>query len=143
MRRAAPWVILITLLPILSGCAAWSRATRPIRQAGAAAFTGASVADLSFEGNKTGACVPIQAIPAGNVSDDTSRALMEALGAKPVGCLLPLTRVGETKPWWIFCAAGEMEQNCSSIQLNSRVSFAGQPLGVGGVWIPSRLRASE
>jgi hypothetical protein len=135
--------VAVLILLLTTGCGTISRITKPVRNASAAAFTGASTSDLKFEGVKSGPAVVIQAIPVGNLDERTRTSLEELLGAKPVGVLLPITRVGETKPWWVFCPAGEMEQTCTSIPSNARVAFSGQPLGVGGVWVPTRLTWSE
>ena len=139
-------ILLITLAAALTGCNAATNLTRPLAQAGHALFTSATLADLQMVGVKTGPLVPVQASPAGTsfIPGETHQELTHLLGEGPsVGVLLPITRVGETTPWWIFCPAGELQKRCEEIPPNARVVFTGHPLGHGAVLLPTRLTWSE
>jgi len=130
----------------LTGCGTVTR----LQQAGQTLFTAAKLADLKLIGVKTGPAVPLQAAP-GLVTSATTTAADEAtrqtvaqlLGQGPVGVLLPITEVGKTAPWWIFCPAGDMQTRCEQIPPNARVTFSGQPLGRGTVLLPTRLTWSQ
>jgi hypothetical protein len=111
-------------------------------QAGAALFTAATFADLKLTGIKTGPAVPIQPATADSVAavdEATLQAITQIRRQGLVGVLLPVTQVGETTPWWIFCPAGELQARCEEIPPNARVTFSGQPLGHGMVLLPNRL----
>lgn len=122
---------------LLSGCGL-HRITGPMREATTAVFTPAAFADLQLVGVKTGPLVPVQAgisaIPAQDVQE-----LTDLFGDSPLGVLIPVTKVGETIPLWIFCPAGELQKRCEEIPSNARVRFAGQPLGRGGLFLPNHL----
>jgi len=134
---------LMTAVLLLTGCGTVSRLTAPLSQAAAALFTSATLADLQLVGVKTGPLVPVQASPAGTSfipGEEAHQELTQLLGEGPsVGVLLPITRVGETTPWWIFCPAGELQKRCEEIPPNARVAFTGRPLGHGAVLLPTRL----
>ena len=135
-------VLFITLTAALTGCNAATRLTRPLAQAGNALFTSATLADLELVGVKTGPLLPIQAGPFDNLyllGEEIPRNITDHLGQTPLGVLLPITRVGETTPWWIFCPAGDFQKRCEEIPANARVTFTGRPLGHGTVLLPTRL----
>jgi hypothetical protein len=137
---------LMTAVLVLSGCGTVSRLTRPLTQAATTLFTSATLADLQMVGVKTGHLVPVRAGIPGTPfipGDDATPELADALGQAPVGVLLPITRVGETTPWWIFCPAGELQKRCEEIPPNARVTFTGHPLGRGLVLLPTRLTWSD
>jgi hypothetical protein len=138
-RNPIPILAALTLAVALAGCSPLSRLTRPLGQAGAALFTSATFSDLELVGIKTGPVVPVQAAPADHFDEAPRQVLDQLLGQGPVGVLLPITQVGETAPWWIFCPAGELQARCEEIPANARVTFAGQPLGRGTVLLPTRL----
>jgi hypothetical protein len=138
--------LLTAALLLTTGCGTAARLTRPLAQAATAAFTSATLADLQLIGIKTGPLIPLQATPAGASSfllgDETHQELAGALGVlgqTPVGVLLPITRVGESTPWWIFCPAGELQKRCEEIPFNARVNFTGHPLAGGVLLLPTRL----
>ena len=140
MRRNR--LTLFPLVLLLTGCGTVSRLTRPLGQAAATLFTNATLADLQLVGVKSGPLVPVQAGSAGTSSllgDEPRQELTGVLGQAPLGVLLPITRVGETTPWWIFCPAGELQARCEAIPANARVTFFGHPLGRGAVLLPTRL----
>jgi hypothetical protein len=126
-----------------------------LQQAGQTLFTAAKLADLKLVGVKTGPAIPLQATPAASATpantagpadpaaDATRQTVTQLLGQGPVGVLLPITEVGKTTPWWIFCPAGAMQSRCEEIPPNARVTFAGQPLGRGTVLLPTRLTWSQ
>jgi hypothetical protein len=133
----------MTAVLLLTGCGTVSRLTAPLSQAAAALFTSATLADLQMVGIKTGPLVPVQAAPSTDPDTGTPE-LTQLLGEGPaVGVLLPITRVGETTPWWIFCPAGELQKRCEEIPPNARVTFTGHPLGRGAVLLPTRLTWSD
>lgn len=151
MRRTPHFSTLVTALTaalLLTGCGTINRLTRPLTQAATTLFTSATLADLQMVGVKTGPLVPVQADTAGTSSailgPDIQQELAGVLGqAPPLGVLLPITRVGETTPWWIFCPAGELQKRCEEIPPNARVTFTGHPLGRGAVLLPTRLTWSD
>lgn len=130
-------------LPLLTGCGTINRLTGPLGQAATTLFTSATLADLQLAGVRTGSLVPVQAGPGGAstfiLGEETHEDLAGVLGQFPLGVLLPISRIGETSPWWIFCPAGEMQARCEAIPANARVNFTGRPLGRGGVFLPTRL----
>jgi hypothetical protein len=135
---AAP--LFLTLA--LTGCGTVTR----MQQAGATLFTAAKLSDLKLIGVKTGPAVPVQAAPTstspittGSADEATRQAFTQLLAEGPVGVLLPITQVGKTAPWWIFCPAGDLQARCEEIPPNARVTFSGQPLGHGTVLLPTRL----
>ena len=143
MRKPLPLLAAPLFLTLaLTGC---GTATR-LQQAGATLFTAAKLSDLKLVGVKTGPPVPVQAAPAAS-TDPTAEAtrlvLTQLFGQGPVGVLLPITEVGKTAPWWIFCPAGELQARCEAIPPNARVTFSGQPLGRGTVLLPTRLTWSQ
>jgi hypothetical protein len=138
---------LLTAVLVLTGCGTVNRLTGPLTQAATALFTSATLADLQMVGVKTGPLVPVQAdtgTSSAILGPDIQQELAGVLGqAPPLGVLLPITRVGETEPWWIFCPAGELQKRCEEIPPNARVSFTGHPLGRGAVLLPTRLTWSD
>jgi hypothetical protein len=138
--------LLTAALLLTTGCTTVSRLTAPLAQAATAAFTSATLADLQLVGIKTGPLVPLQATPGGTspvlLGEEAHQELagvLGTLGPTPVGVLLPITRVGESTPWWIFCPAGELQKRCEEIPPNARVTFTGHPLAGGVLLLPTRL----
>lgn len=126
--------VLVTLVLGLTGCGTLTRLAQPLGQASTALFTSTSLSDLVLTGVKTGPLVPVQAAPSSELD----------LGGTPTaGVLLPITQVGETTPWWIFCPAGPLQKRCEEVPANARVTFTGRPLGRGSLLLPSRLTWSE
>lgn len=141
MRRVAVPVAVV-LAATLTGCGTINRLTGPLSQATTALFTSATLADLQMTGVKSGPLVPVQAAPGGASflpGEEALKELAGVLGQTPLGVLLPVTRVGETTPWWVFCPAGEQQARCEEIPANARVTFSGHPLGHGAVLLPTRL----
>lgn len=141
MRRLPRLLILLVVVTaalLLSGCG-HHRLTAPLGQAATALFTSATFADLQLVGIKTGPLVPLQAGTSAVPGKQVSQELTDVLGQSPLGVLLQITKVGETTPWWIFCPAGELQKRCEEIPSNARVSFTGQPLGRGGLFLPTHL----
>ena len=132
-------VLLCTLALTVLGCSTLTRLTRPLGQAGSTLFTSTRLADLVLVGVKSGPTIPVQATPSPELDENLRVELAQHLGQGPVGLLLPITEVGETTPWWIFCPAGDLQETCEQIPPNARVSFTGQPLGHGTVLLPTRL----
>jgi hypothetical protein len=132
MRTSSPLPLLAALVLALglTGCGTLTRLAQPLGQAGAALFTSSTLSDLVLTGVKTGPLVPVQAAPAAGLDLESGPA---------TGVLLPITQVGETTPWWIFCPAGPLQKRCEEVPANARVTFTGRPLGHGSVLLPSRL----
>jgi hypothetical protein len=135
---------LLTAVLLLTGCGTISRLTSPLGQAAATLFTSATLTDLQMIGVKTGPLVPVQATTAAAspsiLGPDIQQELASVLGQAPaLGVLLPITRVGETTPWWIFCPAGALQKRCEEIPPNARVNFTGKPLAGGVLLLPTRL----
>ena len=151
MRRTPHFSTLVAALAaalLLTGCGTINRLARPLTQAATTLFTSATLADLQMVGVKTGPLVPVQAATAGTSAaifgPDIRQELAGVLGqAPPLGVLLPITQVGETTPWWIFCPAGDLQKLCEEIPANARVAFTGRPLGRGVVLLPTRLTWSD
>lgn len=135
--------IFFSLTLILAGCGTAARLARPMRQAGTALFTSATFADMELVGIKTGPVIPVEASPSNHLDETTLLAIGQLVTQGPVGVLLPITEVGQTVPWWIFCPAGDLQARCEEIPSNARVTFAGQPLGRGTVLLPTRLTWTE
>ena len=146
MRRTPqiPTLAALTAALLLTGCGTVSRFAAPLGQAATTLFTSATLADLQMVGVKTGPLVPVQAAPSADPDAGAQPELTQLLGEAPaVGVLLPITRVGETTPWWIFCPAGELQKRCEEIPPNARVTFTGHPLGRGAILLPTRLTWSD
>jgi hypothetical protein len=149
MRRTPPlFSILAALLTaafVFTGCGTVSRLARPLGQAATTFFTSATLTDLQMTGVKSGPLIPIQAGAAGApvLGEESRQELAGVLGQAPLGVLLPIFRVGETTPWWIFCPAGALQAICEEIPPNARVTFSGRPLGHGAVLLPTRLTWSD
>jgi hypothetical protein len=140
MKTPIPLLAASSLLALaLTGCGTGTR----LQQAGATLFTAAKLSDLKLVGVKTGPAVPVQAAPAGSTDDATRQLFAQLLSQGPVGVLLPISEVGKTTPWWIFCPAGDLQARCEEIPPNARVTFSGQPLGHGTVLLPTRLTWSQ
>ena len=141
-RIASIFIAIAMALTLTTGCTTAARLARPLSQAGSALFTSATFSDLKLTGVKTGPVLPIQPATADAVApadEATLQAITQIRRQGPVGVLLPVTQVGETTPWWIFCPAGALQARCEEIPLNARVTFSGQPLGHGMVLLPNRL----
>ena len=143
MRRVVVPVFAVVLAGALTGCGTVSRLTGPLSQAATTLFTSATLADLQMTGVKSGPLIPVQAGATPAPGADIQQELTSVLGQAPVGVLLPISRVGETTPWWIFCPAGELQALCEEIPSNAQVTFSGRPLGRGVVLLPTRLTWSE
>jgi len=126
---------LVVLTIGLTGCGTLTRLAQPLSQAGAALFTSATLSDLVLTGVKSGPLIPVQAAPSSGPDQETS--------VPAAGVLLPITQVGETTPWWIFCPAGPLQKRCEEVPANARVTFTGRPLGRGSLLLPSRITWSE
>jgi len=135
-RNPVPLLAALGIAAILStGCGTLARLVRPLSQAGTALFTSAALSDLVLTGVKSGPLVPVQAAPSTGLDQETS--------LPAAGVLLPITQVGETTPWWIFCPAGPLQKRCEEVPANARVTFTGRPLGRGTLLLPSRITWSE
>jgi uncharacterized protein YceK len=143
LMRRIPVSILLVLTLLLTGCGTLNRLTGPLSQAATTLFTSATLADLQLVGVRTGPLVPVQAGPVNAsttiLGEETRQELASLLGEASLGVLLPISRVGETTPWWIFCPAGELQARCEEIPPNAQVTFTGHPLGQGVVLLPTRL----
>lgn len=145
MSRVAVPVVAVLLAATLTGCGTVGRLTGPLSQAATALFTSATLADLQLKGIKSGPLIPVQAGAAGTsvLGAETRQDLASVLGGAPLGALLPISRVGETTPWWIFCPAGTLQTICEEIPPNAQVTLSGHPLGHGAVLLPTRLTWSD
>lgn len=145
--RSNPIPLLAALVALavgLTGCGTLTRLAQPLSQAGTALFTSTTLSDLVLTGVKTGPLVPVQAAPSSGLDQETSLQFTDRLGGAPAaGVLLPITQVGETTPWWIFCPAGPLQKRCEEVPANARVTFTGRPLGRGALLLPSRITWSE
>lgn len=135
--------VLVALALGLTGCGTVTRLVQPLSQAGAALFTSSTLSDLVLTGVKSGPLVPVQAAPSGGLGQETGVPSDLLGGAPAAGVLLPITQVGETAPWWIFCPAGPLQKRCEEVPANARVTFTGRPLGRGALLLPSRITWSE
>jgi hypothetical protein len=135
--------LLPLVLVLTTGCGTVSRLTGPLGQAATALFTSATLADLQMTGVKSGPLIPVQAGGTSLPGAEIRQEIASALGQAPLGVLLPISRVGETSPWWIFCPAGELQAICEEIPSNAQVTFSGRPLGRGVVLLPTRLTWSN
>src|SRR5215213_11175022 len=139
MRRVpnVPTIAALTAAILLTGCTTLTRLAQPLTQAGSALFTSATLSDLVLVGIKTGPSIPVQAAPSTGRPETANLEFTHLLTEGPsIGGLLPITQVGETTPWWIFCPAGDLQEKCEQIPPNARVTFAGKPLGRGTVLLP-------
>ena len=143
MRRVVVPVVAGLLAATLTGCGTLNRLTGPLSQAATTLFTSATLADLQMTGVKSGPLIPVQAGATSFPGADIQQELASVLGQAPLGVLLPISRVGETAPWWIFCPAGELQALCEEIPSNAQVTFSGRPLGRGVVLLPTRLSWSD
>jgi hypothetical protein len=142
MRRVPilPTAAAFAAALLLTGCGTLTRLAQPLAQATSALLTSATLSDLVLTGIKTGPTIPVQAAPTNGLTEEADPQFTTLLGEGPaVGVLLPITQVGETTPWWIFCPAGDLQQRCQEIPANARVTFTGKPLGRGTVLLPTRL----
>jgi uncharacterized protein YceK len=140
MRRIfLPLPGLLPLVLVLTGCGTVSRLTAPLGQAATALFTNATLADLQMTGVKSGPLIPLHAGAASFPGAEIQQELAGVLGQAPLGVLLPISRVGETAPWWVFCPVGELQAICEEIPPNAQVTFSGRLLGHGAVLLPTRL----
>lgn len=137
LAAAIAVLVAAALSLTLAGCGTVSKVTRKI---GASTFTGVAVTDGTREGVVTGECVRGTFAPLDKTA--AAAAVGKEFEGKSVGCLLPVTRVGETEPDLLFCAAGDQEKNCQTFPVLSFVVYSGQPL-VGSVWLPSRIALKD
>lgn len=132
-QPAIAFALIAVLILSLSGCATL-RALIP---------GGVTAADAEWSGVKSG---PVISVVASLATDPRAQALAQLLAltgqTDPLGVLLPLTVAGETMPRWVFCDSNWSEQ-CTAIKLNSRVDFAGSPIGPGLLWHPTRLKVRD
>ena len=132
--RAALSLVLLLLLPLLTGCATM-RAIIP---------GGVTAADAEWSG-VAGAPISVVGSIASTAKPDDPRiaaavALLQLAGLQdPLGVLLPVTPPGETAPRWVLCTA-EWAAKCQAVPLNAHVEFGGSPIGPGVLWRPSRLK---
>jgi hypothetical protein len=132
---------LVTAL-LLAGCSTLNRLSAPLDRAATVLFSSATLADLQMVGVKTGPGIPIKAAALGtfaSLGKEASQELSDILGQTSLGVVVPITKVGETTPWWIFCPAGDLQKRCEEIPRNARVTFTGQPLGRSAVYLPTHL----
>jgi hypothetical protein len=136
-RNPVPLLAALGTAAILStGCGTLTRLAQPLSQAGTALFTSTTLSDLVLTGVKSGPLVPVQAAPSSGLDPENGVP-------STTGVLLPITQVGETTPWWIFCPAGPLQKRCEEVPANARVTFTGRPLGRGTLLLPSRITWSE
>lgn len=136
MLRAQPVALLAFLVLsglLLSSCSAF-RAIMP---------GGVSPSDAEWSGVKTAEVVSVAASLDPRVS--AIESVLDLLGngggnqlTSALGVLMPVGIKGETSPRWVLCV-DEFASKCAAIPINSKVNFAGKPLGPGLVWKPSRL----
>ena len=145
MRRVVVPVLAGLFAATLTGCGTVSRLTGPLSQAATALFTSATLTDLQMTGVKSGPLIPVQDGGTGTsaLGAEIQQELAGVLGEAALGVLLPISRLGETTPWWIFCPAGELQAICEEIPPNAQVTFFGRPLGHGAVLLPTRLNWSD
>jgi hypothetical protein len=122
---------LIFLSALLSSGCASLRALMP---------GGVTPSDAEWSGVVTGPAVSIAA------HLDQRAAAVEAILSlgqpSPLGVLLPVGIPGETTPRWILCT-GDFVDRCRRYPVNTPIRFAGQAIGPGLLWRPSRLTASD
>lgn len=135
------FAVILTAALLFSGCGTLNRLMDPLNQVTDILFSSASFADLQVVGVKTGSPIPIQADAFGTsatLGEEARQELVSALGQASLGVLFPITEIGKTNPWWIFCPAGEMQKRCEEIPAHARVTFTGRPLH-GVVFLPTHL----
>jgi hypothetical protein len=131
MKRLVAVLIVVICGLCLSSCSAL-RTLRP---------GGATIADLEFDGVKSAEVVSVIGTIDSRVA--AVSVLLEALGqADPVGVLMPITPIGSTEVRWVLCAE-QWAAKCRAIPLQAKVHFAGQPIGPGLLWKPSRVTADD
>ena len=146
MRHSPIFAAASAAALLLSGCGTLSRLSGPLDRGATVLFTSATFDDLQMVGIKTGPSIPVKAgtfVTSATLGKEALQELNDALGQASLGILLPITKVGETIPWWIFCPAGELQKRCDEIPRNARVTFTGHPLGRGSVYLPTHLRWSS
>jgi hypothetical protein len=134
---------LLSCAVLSTGCSSLSRLADPFGQAASAVFTETKLEDLQLVGVKSGPLLPVQAGTFPFAVGEESQELAGHFAELSLGVILPITRVGETTPWWIYCPAGEMQRRCEEVPANARVTFTGRPLDHGVVLLPTRLTWSE
>lgn len=135
MRRKLLVLTLALSTIALGGCAAF-RVMNP--------FSSVSAADAEWSGVSG---LPVSLVSTllqpGGVPDPrgaAAAAILELSGLPDqLGVLLPLTPAGETTARWVLCTA-EWAAKCRAVPINSRVDFAGSPVGPGVLWRPKRLK---
>lgn len=134
MRHNTGYRLYLLTLPLflsLTGCA-MLRTILP---------GGPTMSDAEWFGIKSGPAVSI----IGTVDDRAASAalILQTLGqTDPLGVLLPVTLLGETQPRWILCT-GKLAAKCQAFPLNAKIHFAGQVVGPGILWKPTRLTADD
>lgn len=127
---------------LLAGCSA-------LRSFGRVVFTGASFQDQEVHGVARG-CVPVTGAIATAAGEGDPRLealgpLLTLLGHDPLGCILQVERVGQIgEPFFVFCGAqGNMEATCRALPGNQPIVVTGQPIGPGGILVPSRIARDD
>lgn len=119
---------LFTLLSLSTMSCASLRALMP---------GGVTPSDAEWTGVKSGPPVSVA-----SSLDPRAAALDTILGligqGNSLGVVMPVLLPGETQPRWILCT-GDFTQKCVNIPINTKVKFAGSPIGPGILWKPSRL----
>lgn len=121
------------LFLLLAGCAGM-RALIP---------GGVTAADMEFSGVKAGQPVPLFGTIDPKSGGGAGAALLEGLvEADLLGSLMPVKLLGAEEPRWILCTE-KFAKKCREIPLNAEVHVAGQPVGAGMLWRPTRLTAAN
>lgn len=134
MKNALRVSLALVLAVLLSGCAAF-RVLNP--------FDSVSASDAEWDAVKSGEVISLTATIAGAVDERASliASILSVLGnSDPLGVLMPVSMVGDPTPRYILCSEN-FYQKCKQIPLNSKIHFAGKPVGPGLLWKPTRLTA--
>jgi len=117
----------------LSGCATL-RALLP---------GGVTASNAEWDGVVTGPSVSAVATLASIGSSDPKLTffsnLISAVSQDPIGVFLPVVVMGETSPRFILCTE-KFISVCQSLQVNTAIHFAGDPLGSGVLWKPTMIK---
>ncbi len=135
---------LLVLALLLSSCASMPSKMRALWPGGVTA------ADEEWTGHKSGPVVSI--LGSADPRAAAASAVVDLLGNPALsilGVLLPVTRVGDLEPRWIWCNGQGIDPTdcefcpayCDAVPMGAEVSFAGSPVGPGILWIPKRLTA--
>lgn len=135
MNRKVLIAICLTILCLSSVSCATLRTLIP---------GGVTASDSEWHGVKSGPHISITGIAAADPRAQAAIGILDILGqSDPLGVLLPVTMIGETVPRWVLCEAGTFADKCKQIPLNAKVHFAGNPIGPGLLWRPTRLTADD